>query len=622
MATSLRQKLFLIIIGGIILLALILSSITGVAFTRARNQALVTSASALEQQGKTDLELLLQRNATLVRERFEGAAQAGRSNAEAIVIAAQSKLIDPKYLASLRLIKLPDGGFSDTRPALMMSLYVPPNADQQAVQADIQASAILETILPLQSQAQTFLAATYIGQSGVTRIYPPVALTSVDLQREQELLNSFRNGDPNQVWLAPFKSAKSSGLLLTVVTPIYIQDTFSGIIATDVSLDQTTYDIASYLPTTNSSAFLINDQRSLVAASPKVLTQLTGQASNPGGTSQAAIIPINTTANPDLDQVLTRMANGEEGVERVNIDGVPHFLSFAPIGRTGLRMGLITPTSELTSNAAEVSEKIGSTSFQALLATIASTILFVVVFATVSFYLSRRITRPLTRLVTASHALAEGNYQQQLAVESRDEIGQVATAFNLMSQSVQQAYATLETQKDKLEEMVQERTLELRTTVDQLGESLGQQAKLNDLLSAVSTPVIPVAHDVLLMPLIGSIDQQRAQQALTTLLQHIETEGARSIIIDVTGLPVIDTAVAATLLYCAQAARLLGAETIFVGVRPEVAQTIVTLGTELEHLHFMADLQAAIKLVITGSSLKAGSVSVTNPASLYTLSRS
>jgi rsbT co-antagonist protein RsbR len=104
---------------------------------------------------------------------------------------------------------------------------------------------------------------------------------------------------------------------------------------------------------------------------------------------------------------------------------------------------------------------------------------------------------------------------------------------------------------------------------------------------------------VLLMPLIGAVDQDRARQALDSLLQHIQAERARFVIIDVTGLAVIDTAVAATLLQCARAARLLGAQTTLVGVRPEVAQTMVTLGTDLEDLHFMSTLEAAIALVFT-----------------------
>lgn len=117
-----------------------------------------------------------------------------------------------------------------------------------------------------------------------------------------------------------------------------------------------------------------------------------------------------------------------------------------------------------------------------------------------------------------------------------------------------------------------------------------QQAALREL----STPIVPISQGVIAMPLIGSIDSMRAQQIIETLLEGVNTTGAHIVILDVTGVPVVDTQVANTLLRSAQAVRLLGAEVLLTGIRPEVAQTIVGLGLDLSHICTMASLQDGI----------------------------
>ncbi|MDQ2997980.1 MAG: PAS domain-containing protein, partial [Chloroflexota bacterium] len=95
------------------------------------------------------------------------------------------------------------------------------------------------------------------------------------------------------------------------------------------------------------------------------------------------------------------------------------------------------------------------------------------------------------------------------------------------------------------------------------------------LLEELSTPLIPITQNVVVMPLIGSIDSRRAQQVLNTLLQGITERHARVAILDITGVPLVDTQVAGALIRAAQAAQLLGAQVVLTGIRPEVAQTLV-----------------------------------------------
>jgi rsbT co-antagonist protein RsbR len=116
----------------------------------------------------------------------------------------------------------------------------------------------------------------------------------------------------------------------------------------------------------------------------------------------------------------------------------------------------------------------------------------------------------------------------------------------------------------------------------------------NAVLAELSTPLIPISDQIVAMPLIGSVDSRRAQQVIETLLQGIATSGAQIAILDITGVPVVDTQVADALIRAAQAVKLLGAEVVLTGIRPEVAQTLVGLGTDLRGIVTRSSLQSGI----------------------------
>jgi rsbT co-antagonist protein RsbR len=105
-----------------------------------------------------------------------------------------------------------------------------------------------------------------------------------------------------------------------------------------------------------------------------------------------------------------------------------------------------------------------------------------------------------------------------------------------------------------------------------------QQEELMEL----STPVIQLWDGVLALPLIGTLDSARTQTVMESLLERIVTSGAEVAIIDITGVPTVDTLVAQHLIKTVSAARLMGADCIISGIRPQIAQTIVHLGLELD----------------------------------------
>lgn len=117
-----------------------------------------------------------------------------------------------------------------------------------------------------------------------------------------------------------------------------------------------------------------------------------------------------------------------------------------------------------------------------------------------------------------------------------------------------------------------------------------QQAALREL----STPLMPIADHVIALPLIGSIDSARAQQILETLLEGVAASRAATVILDITGVPLVDTQVAQALLQATRAVNLLGAQVILTGMRPEVAQTLIGIGVDLSGITTRATLQQGI----------------------------
>lgn len=107
---------------------------------------------------------------------------------------------------------------------------------------------------------------------------------------------------------------------------------------------------------------------------------------------------------------------------------------------------------------------------------------------------------------------------------------------------------------------------------------LRQQEELLEL----STPVVQLWEGVLALPLIGTLDSARTQVVMESLLQRIMDTGAAMAIIDITGVPMVDTLVAQHLLKTVAAARLMGADCVISGIRPQIAQTIVHLGVQLD----------------------------------------
>lgn len=117
-------------------------------------------------------------------------------------------------------------------------------------------------------------------------------------------------------------------------------------------------------------------------------------------------------------------------------------------------------------------------------------------------------------------------------------------------------------------------------------------------LQELSAPLIPIFEGITVMPLVGTIDTERAKQIMENLLHGAVKHRSEVVLIDITGVPVVDTMVAHHIIQAAEAVRLIGAKCMLVGIRPEIAQTIVNLGINLHRFTTKSTLEKGIEAAL------------------------
>jgi anti-anti-sigma regulatory factor len=114
------------------------------------------------------------------------------------------------------------------------------------------------------------------------------------------------------------------------------------------------------------------------------------------------------------------------------------------------------------------------------------------------------------------------------------------------------------------------------------------------MLAELSTPLLTISATTVVMPLVGAVDSRRVAQIMDTLLNGVSASRASIVILDITGVSVVDTQVADAFIRASQAVSLLGAQVVLTGIRPEVAQTLVQLGVDLRSIITRGTLQDGI----------------------------
>lgn len=270
--------------------------------------------------------------------------------------------------------------------------------------------------------------------------------------------------------------------------------------------------------------------------------------------------------------------------------------------------------------------------------------------ALVALLLRTIVAKPLEALSNAAHRMRLGDHTARAGVRSLDELGAVSLAFDEMAAEIGRTVDTLEENvaartlalKEALEERsranedlqkaqrelelsLEERSrvnedlksakkdleaalddsmqanealalahTDLARTHDELVVSVEEQRRLADAVRELSTPVLRVYRGILTMPLVGHIDEARAAQIEEKLLAGIDRHDAEEVILDLSGVPFVDVDVARALVRAQRCAELVGARVSLVGLRSDVAMSVVRAGIDLSSLSTRADLESAL----------------------------
>jgi anti-anti-sigma regulatory factor/HAMP domain-containing protein len=287
-------------------------------------------------------------------------------------------------------------------------------------------------------------------------------------------------------------------------------------------------------------------------------------------TSTGAPIGQGAVYTPDPD-LWKRISSGEAvGAIDIFSNETPYRVMFVPISQDG-------QTKEFYSIAlttAEIRMLRTNLLYQSILALGAVGLLILLAML---YFMRRFVIRPLTNLGISAEQLGAGQLDIQLEAPSKNEIGRLTASFITMAQQVRQSLAALEQQNQHLQLEIAER---IRTEAER-SRLQGEVVLAQEAIVQLSTPLISIDDFTIVMPLIGVLDNQRAQQMLEVLLHGVEKARARVVILDITGVALVDEQVARALLSAARAVRLLGAQVVLTGVRPEVAQGLVSTGADL-----------------------------------------
>ncbi|MFD3162990.1 CHASE4 domain-containing protein [Herpetosiphon sp. NSE202] len=206
------------------------------------------------------------------------------------------------------------------------------------------------------------------------------------------------------------------------------------------------------------------------------------------------------------------------------------------------------------------------------------------------FLLNRVVISRVLKLSSEIKHVAN-NLHERVTVVGNDEVAGLAASINqtlaVLEQS-QQATTAAETERNQFQATILASQAKQLALQDQLIQAQ------DVVIAEQATPLIPFSDDMLVMPLVGAIDQARASQILRSLLQGIEQQRARIALVDITGVAQIDGFTAEMLLKAANAVRLLGAQLVLTGLSPEIAQSLVAFGQQLDQLTTFSTLQAGI----------------------------
>ncbi len=386
------------------------------------------------------------------------------------------------------------------------SVYVPATVElTDTFYADVNTSAYLDFYAPEALRANPSLLAVYaIDTRGVTRYYPNIDLASLlpvgfdPTQRPYyEITAPLFNPKRLTKWTIPYIDATGGGLVVTVASPVYVDDQFKGIFAADMQLKNVTSLIDKLKIGQTGFAFMIDDAGHILSL-PLDRYKLFGLDPNIVNGEEFFKYTVLAQGSLELQSLTKRMTSGGSGLLNFNNDGVDTYASYAPILVNGYSLAIVVPAAELQ-DAIITARNETETQRQSGLKTaviILTILLFIAIL--ISMGIGQIISAPIIQLTGVANEILTGDLTAQAKVESADEIGTLSHAFNTMTSRLRGSLA-------ELEGRVSERTTELLKA----NERNERRAKQFEAISQVAATISSTQNLDILLPQITTVISTR-----------------------------------------------------------------------------------------------------------------
>ena len=512
------NRLSIKITAGFMLFLIMLAVATSLLVTRGFNQAegtaLQHSAEGLQQQSQSALIEVTRQEAQLYDADLQSAARLTEIAAGYMVQAHQagqpvdwSKGSGRVVWQASQLTRSANGLlYFDADPARRTEILHPGNVTPDAVtDRNLHESAVLDDLFPsLLKQSQTGVGIYYQGPQLTFRYYPVRNLPELELSNgAAEAAQSMRidtfpvapqqNPQRRTVWLPPYVDDAGQGLLVSANTPIYYGDDFQGFIGIDVSLSRLAQQLDALHPTPGSFALLMDGQGRLIAAPPDSVDRLAGRKLDQQQASPTVLLGLALKdTNSELIPVVNTALESDPGAAQISLAGQPMLVTYAPLPNLGWRLLVMVPVSEVTAGSKTVAQSIHNDGLVTVRNTLALMGVFFLVAMLVSILLGNQfITRPIQQMLRGVRGITAGDLTVIVPVISQDELGELATSFNLMTSQLERR--TQELSQASAELQVKEAALQLTEVQVKVAALEERQRLARELHNSVSQALYGIA---------------------------------------------------------------------------------------------------------------------------------
>lgn len=444
-------------------------------FNRTQKQATLHSVNALQTQGEQAVQALADYEANLIATRFQHAAnltQIAVQHAENLYKGNNTNFEMANDVINTLTIDQQGNRF-DTNPERITDIWIPYYTEiTDEIRLNLELSTTMDSLFPsMLTTSDDTVALYYQTDEMVMRYYPVVNLHDKIRDNSYALSEDFlehytyqvapeSNPERATVWDPPYIDTAGQGLMITVYTPIYLDDTYQGFIAADLTLNNLIARMDALKPSTSGYGMLIAPDGRIIAVPERANRHFTEIEYQVLDSSEAIDNWFSPDIGDDIRAVLYEMPSDTNGSFDININGDDLLIAYERLPNVEWTLLTVALVDELIAEASFISDEIANSAEQTISTTLITMSLFFIGALLVTSYLSRRwLLHPISSLAQATQSVASGDLNIKLTVNRDDELGTLADAFNQMATDLRQY-------QSELEQRVADRTRELSVLYD------------------------------------------------------------------------------------------------------------------------------------------------------------